>query len=111
MARKTSSDLRKEYNAIIEKQLATEARIRERARQMTDAQPNVIYTYWANQTPFTVKEAFEEIVICLEATDNPDTIFITGMFLKIIAAIEEHNLKAAGIVQKTIYDELNTKKS
>jgi hypothetical protein len=113
MARKTANDLRTEYNKIIEKQLSVEARIRERARQMSEKHPDVLYGYRADQdrTPYTVKEAFKDVDDHLEGTRNPDTILTTGLFLKIIAAVEKHNLAAAGIVQKTIYDELKNPKS
>lgn len=94
MARKTSSDYFKDYNKATANLSTLESRIENRAKQLAKKQPDIMF-----EDDVTVAEAIEG----LWERDREDRVYTA---IDIIRKIEEHNLKQAGIVQKTIYDDL-----
>lgn len=82
------------------------SRIQQRAKELVDKQPDVLYGYNADndRTPVTVKQWYDEIDMHIKATDRPDMEFTTEAFLKIIQKIEEHNEKNSPYIQGKMFD-------
>lgn len=100
MARKTAKNYFKDYTNITARLSKLEATIEKRAQQMVKKQPDVPY-----EDDQTVSEFMSDAI---PFYDREDRVYAC---IDIIRKIEDHNLAAAGIVQKTIHDELNTQES
>ena len=87
MPRKTAKDYFKDYNKATAKLSSLESTIENRAKQMADKQPDVMF-----EEDVTVAEAVEG----LWNRDREDRVYTA---IDIIRKIEEHNEKQAGVVQ------------
>lgn len=99
--RDTSKELQDKHTDALLKLKGIERRIQQRAREMSERQPDVLYGHRADheKTPVTVKQWYDEFDLYLRANDNPDVTFATEVFLKIIKKIEEHNERNSKHVQ------------
>lgn len=86
MARKTAKDYRKEYNDLIKKQKALEARIKKRALEMCEAHPDVEFEYG-------IKSG--------ELHRYPN--LYTNSYINAMDKIEQHNEKKANIKQGKLF--------
>lgn len=104
--RETSTDLRNKHTDAISKLKGLQSRIQQRAKEMSDKQPEIIYGYDAHErTPVTVKQWYDEFDLYIRANNNPDMQFATEVFLKIIQKIEKHNEKNSPYVQGKMFDQ------
>ena len=91
MARKTHKDHKSDYSKALLKLSSIEARIHRRAEELCKLHPDTPIGWGA-----TGKD-IDRLPLVLETND----------YLSIIKSIEDHNQKKSGIVQKSIYDELD----
>lgn len=104
--RKTSKDYQKEYNEMLKKQKGLESRIKNRAKEMCERQPNVIVAYQAddNRTPIKSLDFFKELNQQEKDQFYTRGEYITKMYLYIIETIEQHNEKKGNIKQLKMFE-------
>lgn len=103
--RETSKDLRKKHTDALSKLKGLESRIQQRASEMVQKQPEIIYGYDADQkkTPVTVKQMYDEFNLYVGENFDMKTIIVTEVFLDIIQKIEEYNEEHANIKQGKLF--------
>lgn len=104
--RKTFKDYNNEYNEMLKKQKGLEARIKERAKIMSNNHPNVTVAYKANdgRTPIKAPEYFKEIDKTEREHFYTQGEYVTRLYLYIIEVIEKHNEEQANIKQLKMFD-------
>lgn len=103
--RDTSTDLRNKHTDAMSKLSGLRSRIQQRAKELVEKQPDVLYGHLIDKTPVTVKEWYDEFDLHIRASDRPDMEFVTEVFLNIIKKIEEYNEKNSPYVQGKMFDQ------